>query len=45
MKKYGRWLLYGGVEHLPPDKVLAHKVDRPSPSKRFDSELEVYNSP
>jgi hypothetical protein len=40
MKNYGRWLLYGGVDHLPPDKVLAHHVFKKSPRKRQEYELE-----
>ena len=40
MKNYGRWLLYAGVDHLPPDKVLAHQVSKKSPRKRQDFGLE-----
>ena len=29
MKNYGRWLMYGGVENLPADKILAHMVKSP----------------
>ena len=42
MKQYGRWLLYAGVDHLPADKKLAHKVPgKEKVQHKFDdSELE-----
>lgn len=41
IKEYGRWLLYAGVDHLPRDKVLAHRVPGMTPVRKYeDSELE-----
>lgn len=45
MKQYGRWLLYNGVDHLPPEKVLAHNVPKKSPKKRLSSEIDLSPQP
>jgi hypothetical protein len=45
MKDYGRWLMYGGVEYLPTDKVLAHHVKKSkSPPKKQQVRKSILNS-